>query len=607
LHSLILKTGFAHDSFFATKLNTFYAKYASLDHARKVFDETPHKTVYLWNSTLRGYCREKQYEDTLYLFNHMISKGIANEEEPDNFTLPIALKACVGLQAVGYGKMIHGFVIKNKKIVFDMFVGAALIELYSKCGQMGDALKVFKEFDRPDVVLWTSMVTGYEQNRSVRVAGNLFREMNKKDVISWSSMVACYAHNRAVVEALDLFNKMIVKGVEPNSITFVSALQACAVASNLEEGKKIHEHAAKQGFELEVSVSTALIDMYMKCLSPDEAVNVFKQMHTKDVVTWAALFSGYALNGMSYKAMGVFDMLNDTKADAIAMVKILTACAELGILQQAVCLHGYVLRSGFGNNMFVGASLIELYSKCGSLDNAFKVFEEMIEKDIVIWSAMIASYGSHGQGEEALKIFYRMMNSDVKPNSVTFLSLMSACSHAGLIVEGIEVFDMMVNQYGLDPSSEHYGMMVDLLGRMGELDKAMEIINRMPIPAGPDVWGALLGACRIHQNTKIGEVAAKNLFCLELNHAGYILLSNIYALDEKWGNVAKIRSKIKERGLKKMIGQSVVEVRREVHSFVADDRFHLECEQIYELLRHLDIKMRDEGNDLDAESLLHDV
>ena len=213
-------------------------------------------------------------------------------------------------------------------------------------------------------------------------------------------MVACYTHNEAAVEALDRFNEMIDGGVEPNSVTVVSALQVCAVACSLEECKMIHVFAVWKGFKLDVSVATALIDMHMKCFLPDKAIDLFERMPRKDVVLWAALLRGNTQNGMAHKSMEVFrNMLsNEMQPDAVAMVKILAACSESGILQQDVCLHGYIIISGFNNNIFVGAPLIELHSKCCSIDNATKVFEGIIHKD-VIWSAMIAGYGIHGQGE----------------------------------------------------------------------------------------------------------------------------------------------------------------------------------------------------------------
>ncbi|KAB2610178.1 pentatricopeptide repeat-containing protein [Pyrus ussuriensis x Pyrus communis] len=680
LHSQTLKVGLSQDSFFATKLNALYAKYESLGHARKVFDETPHRTVYLWNAMLRSYCREDRWEETLCLFRSMMSESRGNEEKPDNFTIPIAMKACARLRVLACGKIIHGFVKKHEKVALDMFVGSALVELYSKCGEMGEAVKAFDEFPQPDVFLWTSMVTGYEQNGdpeealeffsrmvmvgrinpdrvtlvsavsacaqlsnfrigscvhgvsirngfnsnlslgnallnlyaktgSVKTAARLFMKMPEKDVVSWSSMIACYTHNGDVMEALNLFNEMIDMRTEPNSVTLVSALQACALAGNLEEGKKIHEIATRKCFELDIKVATALIDMYMKCSAPEKAVDLFNRMPEKDVVSWAALLSGYAHNGMAYKSIGVFrDMLSyETKPDAVAMVKLLAACSELGILQQAFCLHAYVIKRAFKSNIYVGASLIELYSKCGSIDNAVLLFEGITDKDVVIWSAMIAGYGVHGRGEEALKVFDRMVkHTDVKPNDVTFLSILSACSHSGLVEEGIEIFNTMLHEYQLKPGPEHYGIIVDLLGRAGELDKAMEIVETMPNPIAPHVWGALLGACQIHNNTKLGEVAAKSLFRLDPNHAGYyILLSNIYAMDNKWENVTNLRTLIKEKGLKKMSGQSVVEVGSDIRSFVAGDRLHLDSDQIYGVLVKLEMKMREEGYVPNVDLLLH--
>lgn len=668
LHAQTLKAGVAHDSFFATKLVVLYGEHASIRLAQRVLDETPQKTAYLWNATLRGYCRAYQWEETLYLFHNMVCNGSVGDEKPDNFTIPIALKACAGLRALECGKMVHGFVKKNDKICSDVYVGSALIEFYSKCKRMNDAFKVFKEYSKPDVFLWTSMVTGYEQNGSpeealsffsqmvvaecaspdivtlvsvvsacaqlsnikigcciqgfvikkgfdadlplansflnlyaktgyTKEATNLFRKMPDQDVISWSTMVACYAHNGPALEALVIFNEMITKKIDPNSITLVNAVQACAVACNLEEGRKIHELAIKKGFELDISVSTALIDMYMKCFTPNKAVDIFERMPNKDVVAYAALLSGFAYNGMAYKSMGVFRnmLLEEMRPDAVAMVKILAACSELGILQQALCLHGYVEKSGFYNNIFIGASLMELYSKCGSIDNAMKVFEAMVNKDVVIWSAMIAAYAIHGQGEEALKFFQQMIRaSTIRPNEVTFLSVLSACSHSGLVEEGIEIFNMMLQEYQLRPNSEHFGILVDLLGRRGELDQAMEIIKQMPVPAGPHVWGALLGACRIHHHVKLGEFAAKNLFQLDPNHGGYyILLANMYAVDQKWDSMAEIRTLIKEKKLKKMLGQSVIDAGNGVYSFVADDKLHPDSNEIYDVLSKLEARMRE--------------
>ncbi|KAJ4954649.1 hypothetical protein NE237_011432 [Protea cynaroides] len=647
LHSYILKNGLIHDSFFVTKLSASYIKCFSLKRAHKLFDETPRPSVYLWNSILRGYSREKQWKTTLHLFLQMLSSTTitaTGDVKPDNFTISIALMACTELSAIEMGRAIHGLVKKSKKIGSDMFVGSALIELYVKHGGMDDALQVFDEFPQPDVVLRTSMVTGYQQSGhaemaisffsrmvvmegvspdpvtlvsvvsagaqmlnievgrcvhgfmirmgfnvhlclvnsllnlyaktgSVNNARNLFMKMPQKDVISWSTMIACYAQNGKASDALDLFNEMIENGFEPNSVTVVGALQACAAACDSKEGRKIHEIAIQKGFEFEVSVSTALVDMYMKCSCLKEAVDLFKRIPKKDVVSWAALIGGFAQNGLANESIGIFHTMlcSETRPDAVTMVKLLTASSEIGNLHQALCLHGFLVTSGFDHKIFVGAALIELYSKCGSIDDAIRVFEGINDRDVIVWSSMIAGYGIHGLGREALETFDRLIETTfLRPNRVTFLSVLSACSHSGLVGEGIKIFDKMVHECRINPSLEHYSVMVDLLGRTGELEKALQLIDQMPEPAGPHVWGALLGACRLHHNVKIGEIAAKNLLRLDPDHVGYYaLLCNIYAADGKWHNAAAIRTLIKEKGLKKMPGYSSIDIGKELHPFLA--------------------------------------
>ncbi|XP_009793788.1 putative pentatricopeptide repeat-containing protein At3g01580 [Nicotiana sylvestris] len=629
LHSLIIRTGLNQDIQLAAKLTELYFELLPVQTARKVFDEIPHPSAYTYNRILQRFFGIKRYGEVLSLFSSMLSF-----EKPDHFTLLFALKSCSALKALNFGKTIHGFGIKHGNIHSNMFLGSTLIQFYSKCGDMDDALRVFEEYTKPDLVLWTTLVTGYEQSfkpdealavftgmmmtrgvspdpvtlatvvsactqllnlkagesvhglvirmnnksplpvsnallnlyaktGSIEYGVNLFRMMEEKDVISWSCIISCCAHNGATDRAISLVDEMIHKGVEPNLVCVISALQACEASCNLDKGRKIHELAFQKGLELDILVSTALIDMYMSCCSPKEAIMVFDRMLNKDDISWFSLLCGCVQNGMLYKSMQIFcDMTSsDIQPDATVMVKILGACSELGIIQLTSCLHGYVIRGGFTSNSFVGASLIECYAKCGSLEEAVKVFEGLTDdKDIVVWSSMFAGYGIHGQAKESIKLFHRMVrDSSVRPNKVTFLSILAACSHAGLVEEGIELFNMMLNEYQLMPESKHYAIIVDLLGRTGELDKAMCFINQMHSRAGAHVWGALLGACGIHQNTEIGEVAARKLLQLDPDHAGYyILLSNVYAVDGKWDGAAELRGSIKEKQLKTITGQSVV-------------------------------------------------
>lgn len=638
LHGILLKSGLIRDGFFSSKLLHLYGIYSPLGTVRKLFGEMSLRTAYAWNSMIKRCCKEKQYKEALGLFSLMLSF-----ENCDRFTVPIVLKACSGSRAFQFGRTVHGFVKKTDYSNSNLFVGSGLIEFYSKCGYMNDAFCVFEEYrDNPDVVLWTNLITGYEQNckpkealhiahrmvcesslvpdsitlvsivsayaqlldlnsgrsvhgfmirreldgdlsllnallnlyaksGSVMAAANLFTGMVEKDIISWGCMISCFAYNGAANAALELLDEMmIVRGIQPNSVIVISALHACEATGNLEVGRKMHKLAVSRDLESDMLVATALIDMYMSCNSPNEAVHVFENMPEKDAISWSAMINGYVRNGSLHKSMGIFqDMLNNnTRPDHILIVKILTACSEMGILQLAYCLHGYLIRGGFDNNSFVGASLIESYAKCGSLEDAVKVFCGIKDRDVVIWSCMFAGYGYHGQGKEAVKLFDEMIkNSTIFPNNVTFLSILSACSHAGLLEEGIKLFNEMVNVYKLTPEAKHYSTMVDLVARNGDMEKAMGIMNEIPFPVedGHALWGALLGGSRIHQNVEIGEVAAKNLFQLEPEHAGYyILLSNMYAVDGKWSVAAELRNIIWQKQLKKMSGQS--SIKDEVHS-----------------------------------------
>lgn len=643
--------------------------------ARNVFDEIPQRSIYVYNRMLKSYCRQKQYKETLTHFSHLLLS-----QKPDLYTIPIALKACAGLEAVDFGKVIHGFSEKSGHLGGN-FVGSALVEMYAKCGEMNESMRVFEEYSEPDSVLWTTVITGLEKNGqrmdaleffarmamakgglidsvtlvsvlsacaqllnlkagrsvhgymirfglqsslslsnallnlygktgSVFAARNLFEKMEEKDAISWGSMISCYAHNGGAEVALDLFNEMVARGVQPNVVVLISALQACEATSNLEEGRIVHELASRNGLDTSVLVSTALIDMYMSCSSPDEAFEVFERVPEKDAVSFSSMLHGFVRNGRMHESIGVLrDMMaNDLRPDAFDVIKILTACSELGILQQTSCIHGLITRCGLGKNSFVGASLIVSYAKCGCLDGAIAMFRQIKDRDVVVWSSMLAAYGFHGKGWEALELFKHMINnSSVRPNEVTFLSILSACSHAGLVNEGIEIFSVMVKDCKLTPHSKHYGIIVDLLGRVGELEKAMEFIDGIRDSVDANIWGALLGSCRIHQNTEIAKIAAKKMVELDaLCDGHHVLLSNIYASEKKWDEVAEVRKLVEEKQLKKVSGKSTVEIRDEVCSFVANDRYHQDSEHIYDLLAILHGMMKEEFNTFSMDVMLRE-
>ncbi|CAN6981122.1 unnamed protein product [Brassica oleracea var. botrytis] len=560
------------------------------------------RSLYQWNTLLKSLSRDKQWQRVLSQFIQMFRC----EEKPDNFTIPVALKACVELRQIKCGEIIHAFINKDASLASDLYVGSALIDMYAKCGMMTQALRVFDELEeKPDIVTWSSMVSGFERN------GFPF-------------------------EAVEFFRRMATSyHVSPDRVTLITLVSACTKLSDSKLGRCVHGFVMRRGFEKDLSLVNSLLNCYAKSRAFKEAVHLFKVMAEKDVISWStviacyvqngaaaealpyavfsripkkdvvswvALISGFTLNGMAHRSVEEFSKMlleNNTRPDSILMVKVLKACSDLGFLEQAECFHSYVIKFGFDSNPFIGASLVELYSRCGSLGSACKVFDEITLKDVVVWTSLITGYGIHGKGTKALETFTQMVeSSEVEPNEVTFLSVLSACSHSGLIHEGLRIFELMVSQYGLVPNLEHYAVLVDLLGRVGELDAAIEITKRMPFSPTPQILGTLLGACRIHQNDEMAETVAKNLFELEPNHAGYyMLMSNMYGVKGEWENVEKLRNAVRNRGIKKGLAESLIEIKRKVHSFVADDNMHPENEPVYGLLKELDLHMKQDFED----------
>ncbi|PKA52926.1 Putative pentatricopeptide repeat-containing protein [Apostasia shenzhenica] len=665
LHSLLIRSGqlTVVDCFFATRLVSSYAKVTSSSVARKLFDEIPHPNSFLWNAILRAHCRAHQWVETLHLFHCMASVP----SKMDAYTLPNVLKACAELSLLHHGRAIHAVVVKSdRQYTCDMFVAAALVEMYAKCSEMCDAIRVFEGFEEPDVVLWTSVVSGYQQNGyaekataffskmvfenhlmpdpvtlvsvlsalgeqrdlqrggcchgflirrgfcldialvnsllnfyakmgQVKTAKRLFETMLVRDVISWSCMISCYAHNGRPIAALKVYRKMIELGVEPNSVTIISALQACSLACHLQEGRILHELALQKGLELEMSVATSLIDMYMNCSCYKEAISLFYRIPSKDAVSWATTIDGYTKNGFAGESLKLFKVMlldNKVNPDAVTMLKVIDACSQMGVLCQAHCFHSYLIRCGFSDKVYVGAALIDLYSKCGSLDGAVRVYEGMFERDLVVWSSMIAAYGINGFGKKAVSTFECMIKSCIIPNNITFVSVLSACSHSGMVQEARRIFDSMGRVFGVTPDSKHYCIMVDLLARVGELQEALKLIEEMPKPVDPHVWCALLSGCRLYQDIEMGELVALRLLEIDASYAGYYnLLANMYASGGKWNKAEKVMRLIKERGLIKTPGYSSVLIGNDIRTFLAGGKIHQQEGKIRDMLRGLEVNI----------------
>eukprot|EP01018_Ginkgo_biloba_P008632 Gb_28758 [translate_table: standard] len=565
MHEDIIRNGFQADVFVGSALVDMYLKCGRIEHARKVFDRMHEQNVVSWNAIIAGYGQNAHDEEALRLFYEMNQTGI----QPDPFTFPSVLSACANLAAFEHGEVVHEDIMR-RGFQSDVFVGTALVDMYLKCGKIGTARKVFDKMPERNVVSWNSMIAGYAQNGHLHEALILFQKMPERNVVSWTAMSAGYAQNGHVDQALEFFQKM----PERNVVSW-----------------------------------NAIIAGYAQNGRVDEAMELFQKMPDQNVVSWNAMIAGYAQNGRFNEALKLFRQmpLTGVKPNSVTFASVVPACANLAVLELGKKVHEEIVRSGFQADIFVGNALVDMYAKCGSVEDAHKVFSKMHTRSVVSWSAMIVGYAMHGCGKEALQLFEQMQHSGIKPNNVTLVGVLSACCHAGLVNEGWQYFHRM-RDYAITPALEHFSCMVDLLGRAGHLDDAQDLIKKMPIKPDVAVWGSLLGACRVHTNIELGERVAECLFELEPeNAAHYVMLSNIYAAASRWDDVEKVRKMMKEKRVKKVPGCSWIEVNNKVYAFLTGDRSHPQTQKIYAKLETLSRQMKSAGYVPDTDFVLRDV
>lgn len=573
VHGQLITSGFGSNLFAMTSVVNMYAKCRQIDEAYKMFDRMPEKDLVSWNTIIAGYAQNGQATIALDLIIRMQVKG----QRPDSITLVTILPAAADFGSLRIGKSMHAYVIRAG---FDSQVNirTALVDMYSKCGSVATARLIFDRMDEKTVVSWNSMIDGYVQSEDPE-------------------------------EALEIFQKMLDGGFEPTNVTIMGALHACGDLGDIERGKFLHTLVDQLNLASNVPVMNSLISMYSKCKRIDIATKIFENLQGKTLVSWNALILGYAQNGHVNEALShLCEMQSQNiKMDTFTMVSVISALAELSIIRKAKWIHGLVIRSCFDNNVFVMTALVDVYAKSGSIHVARKLFEMMNERHVTTWNAMIDGYGSHGLGIDAVDLFCKMQKGKIKPNDVTFLCVISACSHSGLVEEGLKFFESMKNEYGLEPAMDHYGAMADLLGRAGLLDEAWDFIQKMPIDPGITVYGAMLGACRIHKNIELGEKVAMQIFELSPNNGGYhVLLSNLYATASMWDKVAKVRNMMENQGLKKTPGCSLVDFGNEFHTFYSGSTIHPQSKQIYAYLETLREEIKSAGYVPDTNSI-HDV
>ncbi|CAM6003174.1 unnamed protein product [Sphagnum balticum] len=527
-----------------------------------------------WNRRLAKYVKTGEYEKTMELFKQMQKRGM----RPDRFTFVLVLNACVGLRALEEGRRAHQLIMQTG-CEADVFVGSSLVDMYAKCGRMEDAWRVFYKMPSQDVVTWPAMILGY---------------------------VRCGQGEKA----LELYKRMQQEGVQPDAVTFVGVLNACASLMALEEGRSVHQQMIQCGCHLDAFVGSSLVDMYAKCGSMEEASRVFNKLPSRAVVCWTAMIFGHVKYGEGHKALDLFHQMQEegVQPDAVTFAGVLNACASIMALEEGRRAHERIIQSRCESHVFVTNSLVDMYVKCGSMEDACRVFNTMPSHDVVSWNALLGGFAMHGQGKEALVHFERMCEEGVHPDDITFVCLLSTCSHSGFVDEGLCFYALMTTVYRIPAKLEHYTCMVDLLGRAGHLQEAENMIQGMPCKPNAAIWMALLGACRIHGNVEMGERMAKRVLELEpKNAAGFVLLSNLYAATGNLELSENVERQRKERDAKKQPGRTWIEVNDVVHTFVVDDQIHPEMIKIRAELKRLSVLMHNAGYVPNTNSVLHDV
>ncbi|XP_057966296.1 pentatricopeptide repeat-containing protein At4g33990 [Malania oleifera] len=576
IHCWAFKLGFEWDVFVTASLVHMYCRFGIVGIAAKLFDDMPFRDLGSWNAMISGYCQNGNASEALDILEEMRLGGI----KLDSVTVSSVLPVCAQMNDLLSGMLIHLYVIKHG-LEFDVFVSNALINMYAKFGTLGHAEKIFDQ-------------------------------MMVRDVVSWNSIIAAYEQNGDPVTAFKFFAKMRQTGFQPDLLTVVSLASIVAQSNDCHNSRSLHGFVMRRAWIMQdVVLGNAVVDMYAKLGEVDSSRKVFEELPVKDVISWNTLITCYAQNGLSSEAIEIFQRMQECREiipNQGTWVSIIPAYSHVGALRQGMRIHGHVVKNCLYLDVFVGTCLIDLYGKCGRLDDAMSLFYQVPRKSSVPWNAIISCHGIHGHGKKALDLFGEMLDDGGKPDHVTFVSLLSACSHSGLVDEGQWCFHMMQEEYRIEPSLKHYGCMVDLLGRAGYIEKAFDFVRNMPLQPDASVWGALLGACRIHGNVELGKFASTHLFEVDSKNVGYyVLLSNIYANVGKWEGVDKVRSMARDRGLRKTPGWSSIEVNNRVDVFYTGNQSHSHCEEIYNELSVLTAKMKSLGYIPDYSFVLQDV
>lgn len=561
IHAFILKSDHVADVYVANALIAMYAKCRKMENAERVFKNMLYKDYISWNTLLSGLVQNNLYSDAVKHFRDMENSG----QKPDQVSVLNMIAASGRSGNLLKGMEVHAYAIRHG-MDSDMQIGNTLIDMYGKCC-------------------------------CVKYMSHAFKNMPDKDLISWTTIIAGCAQNECHLRALNLFRKVQLEGMDVDSMMIGSILLACSTLKSKILIKEIHGYVLKRDLA-DTLLQNAIVNVYGEVGNIDYARRAFESIESKDIVSWTSMITCYIHNGLATEALELFYSLKETniQPDSIALISVLSAAATLSSLKKGKEIHGFLIRKGFFLEGPVASSLVDMYARCGTVENSRNIFNAVKRRDLILWTSMINANGMHGRGNEAIDLFKKMTDENVLPDHITFLALLYACSHSGLIAEGKRFFEIMKYEYHLDPWPEHYACLVDLLGRSNSLEEAYHFVRNMPIKPSAEVWCSLLGACRIHSNKELAEVASKNLLQLDTENSGnYVLISNIFAADGRWNDVEEVRLRMKGNGLKKKPGCSWIEVENKIHTFMARDKSHPQSDDIFVNLAQLTKLLEEKG------------
>ncbi|KAK9678403.1 hypothetical protein RND81_11G209000 [Saponaria officinalis] len=551
LHGVSLKNSLIDSVFVGSSLVDMYAKCGEISESCRVFDEMPERNVVSWTAIITGLVKCGYCKEGLQYFSDMWRSRV----HCDAYCFAIALKACADSYDVEHGKEIHTQAIK-RGFNATPYVANTLATMYNKCGKLDYGMCLFGRIRTPDVVGWTSLITSYVQ-------------MGRDDI--------------AVQQFILLRNS----DVSPNEYTFAAVISACTHLGKLNLGEQLHAHVIKTGVMDALSVANSVMTLYSRCGRLNSASVVFRTMTRKDIVSWSSIIAGYSQAGYAKEAFEFLSWMRreGPKATEFALASVLSVSGSMAILKQGKQVHANTFKVGLDHTPLVQSALITMYSKCGSIRDASETYNSTTSDDVVSWTSMVNGFAEHGRTQDAIELFEKKLEVGLTPDAVTFIGVLSACNHAGLVDLGYRYFNSMTGKFNITPSKEHYGCMIDLLCKAGKLVEAENMINSMPFEADEVVWSTFLRACRAHGEVERAIHAAEKILKFNPTCAGTLTtLANIYSAKGKWREAADIRKLMRSKGVIKEAGSSWIEIEDEFTAFVSGDRTHPNGDLIYNVL-----------------------